>query len=168
MSGLQSIGIALGFLQRYVNPSQLKGLRNGNWSKIQNQNLGVCNNLDATVSKNLKLGFLKYDITIFRELQDFIENFSKEKEDENDVTLKIQILTSEHASKDKKQEKILYPIEEEESLSVMKGIDRFRNIPQVDGMNSYVLQHQNFQMISILRSSLKWDMKMKVRIQLIL
>ena len=34
---------------RYVTSSQLKKLRNGNWSKIQNQNLGVCNNLDSTV-----------------------------------------------------------------------------------------------------------------------
>ena len=33
--GLQSIGIALGFLKRYVTLSYLKGLRNGSWSKLE-------------------------------------------------------------------------------------------------------------------------------------
>ena len=32
---MQSIGIALGFLKRYVTLSYLKGLRNGSWSKLE-------------------------------------------------------------------------------------------------------------------------------------
>ena len=35
VSDLQSIGIALGFLNRYVILSYLKGLRNGSWSKLK-------------------------------------------------------------------------------------------------------------------------------------
>ena len=33
--GLLTIGIALGFLKRYVTPSYLKGLRNGSWSNLE-------------------------------------------------------------------------------------------------------------------------------------